>query len=82
MARGADPSEGFILADGGLVWSRDEGVSARPANILGWHRRGISSLGAGVRLNAGGLPVELAAIRALDGPAPPGCSISAIRVGF
>jgi hypothetical protein len=29
---------------------------------------GISSIGGGVRLNAGGLPFEMAAIRALDGP--------------
>ena len=37
---------------------------------------GISSIGGGVRLNAGGLPFEMAAIRALDGPRAAGSSTS------
>jgi outer membrane protein assembly factor BamA len=50
------PADAFIFADGGRVWSGSRAAT------------GISSIGGGVRLNAGGLPVEVLATRALDGP--------------
>jgi hypothetical protein len=69
------PADGFVFLDGGLVSSRD--------HIAGGRRRHfISSLGAGIRLNAGGLPLEIAAIRALDGPAPRWLFDLGFRVGF
>lgn len=64
------PADAFVFADGGLVWSG-------PGT-----RSGISSIGGGIRLNAGGLPLELAAIRALDGPAPRWQFDLGFRVGF
>lgn len=60
---GPVPLEGFLFADSGLVWARGSPVSAaRPG------RRVVSSFGAGVRVNAFGLPLELAAVRATDAP--------------
>jgi Tol biopolymer transport system component len=64
------PADAFLFADGGLVWSGPQ------------TRKGISSVGGGIRLNAGGLPLELAAIRALDGPAPRWQFDVGFRVGF
>jgi outer membrane protein assembly factor BamA len=64
------PADGFLFADGGMVWS-----GARPATR-------ISSIGGGLRLNAGGLPFEMAAIRSLDGPAPAWQFDFGFRVGF
>ena len=60
---GPIPLEGFFFADSGLVWARGSPVSvARPG------RRLVSSFGAGVRINAFGFPLELAAVRATDAP--------------
>lgn len=42
----------------------------------------ISSVGAGIRVNADGLPFELMAVRALDGPAPGWTFDYGFRVGF
>lgn len=42
----------------------------------------ISSVGAGIRVSAGGLPFELMAVRALDGPAPGWTFDYGFRVGF
>ena len=64
------PADAFVFADGGLVWS-----AGRRANS-------ISSVGAGFRLNAGGLPFEFAMIRALDGPRPGWQPEFGFRVGF
>ena len=64
------PADAFVFADGGMVWS-----GARRAT-------GISSLGGGVRVNAGGLPFEMAAIRALDGPRPRWQFDFGFRIGF
>jgi hypothetical protein len=66
---GPVPADAFVFADGGSVWS--EGG-----------RSFISSIGAGVRLNASGLPVEIAAIRSLDGPRPRWQFDVGFRVGF
>jgi hypothetical protein len=68
------PADGFLFADGGLVWS-----GAQPPDVSIAQRRGvtgISSIGGGIRLNAGGLPFEIAAVRSLDGPRPDGRLIS------
>jgi hypothetical protein len=69
------PADAFVFADGGVVSSRAEGEHQRRQSF-------ISSVGAGVRLNAGGLPVEIAAVRALDGPAPRWLFDLGFRVGF
>jgi hypothetical protein len=72
------PADVFFFADGGLVWS-----GQRPVDTTLTRRgTGISSIGAGIRLNAGGLPFEVAAIRALDGPRPGWQSDFGFRVGF
>jgi Tol biopolymer transport system component len=63
------PADVFMFADGGSVWSEGR-------------RSFISSVGAGIRLNASGLPVEVAAIRALDGPRPRWQFDLGFRVGF
>jgi Tol biopolymer transport system component len=68
---GRVPADAFVFADGGLVWSG-----------RGTRAHGISSIGAGVRVNAGGLPFEVAAIRALDGPRRGWQSDFGFRVGF
>ena len=64
------PADAFVFLDGGLVSS-----STRRANS-------ITSLGGGIRVNAGGLPLEVAAMRALDGPAPRWQFDFGFRVGF
>jgi outer membrane protein assembly factor BamA len=75
---GRIPVDAFLFADGGLVWS---GPPA--ASDLGRHANGITSIGGGVRVNAGGLPFEIAAIRALDDAARPGWQTDfGFRVGF
>ncbi len=61
---GPVPAEGFVFADGGLVWSRAPEFSAARGE-----RRLIRSFGIGVRVNALGMPLEWAAIRATDPPA-------------
>jgi outer membrane protein assembly factor BamA len=75
---GRIPADGFIFADGGIVWS-----GSHPFGFTqGGRVNGISSIGAGIRLNAGGLPFEVAAIRALDGPRPAWQSDFGFRIGF
>jgi Tol biopolymer transport system component len=61
---GLVPIEGFAFADGGLIWSRTPEFSS----ALG-SRRLVRSFGIGVRVNALGMPLEWAAIRATDPPA-------------
>jgi Tol biopolymer transport system component len=61
---GVVPAEGFVFADGGMVWSRTPEFSAAPSE-----RRLVRSFGIGVRVNALGLPLEWAAVRATDPPA-------------
>jgi outer membrane protein assembly factor BamA len=83
---GRIPADGFIFADGGLVWSGRRvagGGQVNPFDFAqGQGTNGISSIGAGVRVNAGGLPFEFAMIRALDGPRPGWQSDFGFRVGF
>ena len=71
------PADGFVFADGGLVWSRHTSVIS-----AGRRRSMISSIGAGVRVNAGGLPFEFVAVRALDGPTPGWTLDYGFRLGF
>jgi len=66
---GMFPADAFVFADGGRIWG--EGTTAV-----------ISSFGGGVRVNAMGFPLELAAIRALDGPRPRWQFDLGFRVGF
>ena len=75
---GRIPADGFVFADGGLVWSGRQG----PDLTRGTRINGISSVGAGVRTNAGGLPFEFAVIRALDGPQPGWQTDFGFRIGF
>jgi hypothetical protein len=63
LTYGPVPAEAFVFADGGLVWSRAREFSAARAG-----RRLVRSFGAGVRLNAFGIPLEVAAVRATDPP--------------
>lgn len=67
---GAFPIDAFVFADGGMVSSRGDG------------RTGISSIGGGFRVNAGGLPLEVGAVRALDGPRPRWQFDLGFRAGF
>lgn len=67
---GMFPIDAFVFADGGLISSQPRG------------RTGISSIGGGLRVNAGGLPLELGAVRALDGPRPRWQFDLGFRVGF
>ena len=74
---GSLPIDTFVFADSGMVWSR------RQIDGIGAGRRTIiSSIGVGARMNAGGLPFEIAAVRALDGPAPGWGLDFGFRVGF
>ena len=66
---GMFPADAFVFADGGRIWG--EGSSSM-----------ISSFGGGIRVNAAGFPLELAAIRALDGPRPRWQFDVGFRVGF
>jgi hypothetical protein len=74
---GSVPAEGFIFADSGLVWSRVPEFSAARGE-----RRLVSSFGMGVRLNAFGIPLELAAVRALDPPSRGWSFDFSFRSGF
>jgi Tol biopolymer transport system component len=74
---GALPAEGFLFADSGVVWSRSPAFTTARRD-----RRFVSSFGAGVRVNAFGLPLELAAMRALDAPARGWSFDFSFRPGF
>jgi hypothetical protein len=79
IAYGPIPAEAFLFADNGAVWSR-VGVAGSSAP-RGDHRR-VSSAGAGVRINALGIPLEVAAVRAFDAPARGWSFDFAFRTGF
>jgi hypothetical protein len=74
---GPVPLEGFLFADSGLVWSRSPAFARS-----GTERRIVSSFGAGVRVNALGLPLEIGAVRALDAPARGWSFDMSFRTGF
>ena len=63
------PIDAFFFADAGMI-------ASGPA------RTSISALGAGLRTNAGGLPLEFVWVRALDGPRPRWQFDLGFRVGF
>jgi outer membrane protein assembly factor BamA len=73
---GMFPADVFVFADAGRVWS-GSGNRAQGAGATI-----ISSFGGGVRVNALGFPMELAAIRAVDGPRPRWQFDWGFRVGF
>jgi Tol biopolymer transport system component len=66
---GMFPADGFVFADAGMIHG-----SGRHSTI--------SAFGGGIRANAAGFPVEIAAIRALDGPRPRWQFDFGFRVGF
>ena len=67
------PIDAFVFADGGFISKSGIGES---------RRTGISSIGGGIRVNAGGLPLEVGGVRALDGPRPRWQFDLGFRVGF
>ena len=89
------PIDAFVFADGGVVWSaRTAGPfglaapgsavsnAAASFGLPATRRTVISSIGIGVRMNAGGLPFEVSAVRALDGPTPGWSADFGFRTGF
>ena len=66
---GMIPADAFVFADAGRIWGDDSSAA-------------ISSFGAGIRANAAGFPIEIAAIRALDGPRARWQFDFGFRVGF
>jgi hypothetical protein len=83
---GLVPADAFVFADAGMIRSgtanREPGTVDAGSRPLAPGSRMISSFGGGLRLNAMGFPVELAAIRALDGPRPRWQYEVGFRVGF
>lgn len=74
---GPVPAEAFVFADSGYVWAQSPAFTfAAPG------RRLISSFGIGARLNAFGLPLEIAAVRALSAPARGWSFDFSFRPGF
>jgi len=63
------PIDVFAFADSGMVWTSDH-LSTR-----------VSSIGGGLRINVG-LPIEVGATRAIDGPRPRWLFDFGFRVGF
>jgi Tol biopolymer transport system component len=74
---GPVPMDAFVFSDGGLVWTRSSVQSSG-----GRGRAFVSSVGAGVRLGAFGLPLEFAAVRALNAPARGWSFDFSVRTGF
>jgi hypothetical protein len=74
---GPVPIDGFLFSDNGLVWSRSMLNPGTPGG-----RSFVSSFGAGVRINAFGFPLELAAVRALRAPAHGWSFDFSLRTGF
>jgi Tol biopolymer transport system component len=85
---GVIPIDAFVFADGGIISGSgigDQGSGSSAGSRLpaaGSRRTGISSIGFGIRVNAGGLPLEVGAVRALDGPRPRWQFDLGFRVGF
>jgi Tol biopolymer transport system component len=76
LTYGMFPLEGFVFADSGVVWSRGKDGS-QPMT-----RRFVNSFGAGIRINAGGMPLEFAVVRAMDAPARGWSFDFGFRTGF
>jgi len=74
---GPVPLEGFLFADSGLVWGPSPAFTERAAA-----RRLVSSFGIGARVSAFGLPIEFAAVRALDAPSRGWSFDFSLRRGF
>jgi outer membrane protein assembly factor BamA len=74
---GPVPVDAFVFSDAGLVWTR----SSMQANGV-QPRTFVSSVGAGVRVAALGLPFEFAAVRALNAPAAGWSFDFSVRPGF
>ncbi|HEY3043507.1 MAG TPA: BamA/TamA family outer membrane protein, partial [Vicinamibacterales bacterium] len=72
---GAVPVDGFLFTDAGLVWSRSPLQDVNGRSL-------VSSFGAGLRVNALGLPLEFAAVRALRAPAHGWSFDFSVRTGF
>jgi hypothetical protein len=74
---GPVPVDGFFFTDTGLVWARSplQSAAARGRSLIG-------SVGAGVRVNALGFPLEFAAVRALSAPARGWSFDFSLRTGF
>jgi Tol biopolymer transport system component len=91
---GMFPADAFVFADGGMIWEgtgnpstalragREPGTSGNGSPFPAPGSRMISSIGGGIRVNAVGFPIEIAAIRALDGPRPRWQFDFGFRVGF
>jgi len=83
---GMFPADAFVFADGGRIWpgtgNREPGTGTSGSPLPAPGSRMISSFGGGLRVNAMGFPLELAAIRALDGPRPRWQFDLGFRVGF
>jgi Tol biopolymer transport system component len=65
------PLEGIVFLDTGSLWTR-QGAAGGGA----WSQHLMRSVGAGVRINAGGMVFELAAVRPFDRPDKKGWTIS------
>ena len=76
LTYGTLPLEGFVFADSGLVWGRGRDGSGPMS------RRLVNSIGAGIRINAGGMPLEFAIVRAMDAPARGWSFDFGFRTGF
>jgi hypothetical protein len=74
---GAVPAEAFVFADSGYVWAQSPAFTFAAPD-----RRLITSFGIGARLNAFGLPLEIAAVRALSAPARGWSFDFSFRPGF
>jgi hypothetical protein len=74
---GPVPAEAFVFADSGYVWAQSPAFTFAAPD-----RRLITSFGIGARLNAFGLPLEIAAVRALSAPARGWSFDFSFRPGF
>ena len=74
---GPVPVDGFLFTDAGVVWSQSPWQSADTRG-----RTLVGSFGAGLRVNALGLPLEFAAVRALRAPATGWSFDFSLRTGF
>jgi outer membrane protein assembly factor BamA len=74
---GPVPVEGFLFADSGLVWARSAAFT-----VAAGERRLVGSFGMGARINAFGIPLDIAAVRAMSAPARGWSFEVSFRPGF